>query len=187
MKSHIARCAALIVIAVALLGADPSPAPVASSDAQNPPPVATAPPGVNPDYMQFIGSWSCTKPSGGANWTATLDVRPVSHGEIEFLERFTGNQSTASINGGRVDHFYLSEDTKSGEWSQRDPLQPWLRTGMMKNGTIIFADPKPNPGRYGINISPDGQVLTMLPWDADAAQQRLTYEDLIIKCTRTAS
>jgi len=154
--------------------------------------IGAAPAPKNPAYMPYLGAWSCTRPTlGPVGWTGDLTVSETSTGKLEFAARQTSRLASATQRRKRVspsyfgpDHFFISQDPKTGAWTESAPANPLPKTGSVQSdGSLLFSAPYPNHQRFALKLMEHDRSMKML-WYLNNNITKLNYAPDVIECKR---
>ncbi len=128
-------------------------------------------------YKPLIGAWNCNLPASGKEaWSADLSVTPTSDGKLRLVLQRTSQYGP----GGGVSYIWYDDATST--WSYWTPSDPFVGTGQMMNGQIIFTPPAPRPERFVLTLGQDEREMTMLTFDTK--HPPLNPANLTILCMR---
>lgn len=132
--------------------------------------------GILPAYRPYVGTWTCTQPTMGHGWWATLTITPTAEDSLHLV------MSRDTPQGPPNGQAHLRYDPSTGYWTLRSPTYPFVKTGREVDGVIHFADPSPRKQRFRFGISDDGQTITMLRYLKNT--HILNLKKYVITCTR---
>jgi hypothetical protein len=127
----------------------------------------------NSAYTPYLGKWTCTRPAGFETGSLTVSLTGST------LD-FTTTQTTR-FPAPSPTHFWISQDPKTGTWTETSPDASFAETGTVQpNGAILFAGPAPEHRRF--LLWSDGQRMNMLRYLDNTP--RLSWANEVIACQR---